>query len=116
MTDIKERPDCPWSGAQTAGPGVVHPLGRPQADIAKGTDTGETGDGCPLCYHCRRLGGAIWGIPVKAFYETAIACGGRGDGEPGERQAAVTTYFGAFIRDLDGNKIEAVTFWRMATL
>ncbi len=19
--------------------------------------------GCPLCYHCRRLGGAIWGIP-----------------------------------------------------
>ena len=53
---------------------------------------------------------------VKAFYETAIACGGRGDGEPGERQAAVTTYFGALIRDLDGNKIEAVTFWRMATL
>ena len=52
----------------------------------------------------------------EPFYETAIACGGRGDGEPGERQAAGTTYFGALIRDLDGNKIEAVTFWRMATL
>ena len=47
---------------------------------------------------------------VVSFYETAIALGGQGDGEPGERQAAVTTYFGAFIRDLDGNKIEAVTF------
>ena len=49
---------------------------------------------------------------VVAFYETAIDLGGRGDGEPGERQAAVTTYFGAFIRDLDGNKVEAVTFPR----
>jgi catechol 2,3-dioxygenase-like lactoylglutathione lyase family enzyme len=49
---------------------------------------------------------------VVAFYETATALGGRGDGEPGDRQATVTTYFGAFIRDLDGNKIEAVTFPR----
>lgn len=49
---------------------------------------------------------------VTSFYESAVALGGRGDGEPGERQAAVTTYFGAFIRDPDGNKIEAVTFPR----
>ena len=49
---------------------------------------------------------------VALFYESAIALGGRGDGEPGVRQAAVTTYFGAFIRDLDGNKIEAITFPR----
>lgn len=49
---------------------------------------------------------------VALFYERAIGLGGRGDGAPGERQATVTTYFGAFIRDLDGNKIEAVTFPR----
>ena len=49
---------------------------------------------------------------VAIFYERAIALGGRGDGEPGDRKATVTTYFGAFIRDLDGNKIEAVTFPR----
>ncbi len=47
---------------------------------------------------------------VTAFYDRALALGGRGDGAPGERQATITTYFGAFIRDLDGNKIEAVTF------
>lgn len=47
---------------------------------------------------------------VTAFHEAAGALGGRGDGGPGDRQAALTTYFGAFIRDPDGNKIEAVTF------
>jgi catechol 2,3-dioxygenase-like lactoylglutathione lyase family enzyme len=36
--------------------------------------------------------------------------GGVSDGEPGPRQAAMTGYFGAFIRDPDGNKIEALTF------
>jgi catechol 2,3-dioxygenase-like lactoylglutathione lyase family enzyme len=46
---------------------------------------------------------------VAAFYETAIALGGCGDGEPRNRQAAMTVYFGAFIRDFDGNKIEALT-------
>ena len=34
----------------------------------------------------------------------------KSDGEPGPRQAALTTYYGAFIKDPDGNKIEAVTF------
>jgi len=47
---------------------------------------------------------------VEAFHEIALANGGQSAGEPGERQAAMTTYFGAFIRDPDGNKIEAVTF------
>ncbi len=47
---------------------------------------------------------------VRAFHQAAIALGGRSDGEPRDRQATVTTYFGAFIRDPDGNKIEAVTF------
>jgi hypothetical protein len=35
---------------------------------------------------------------------------GTWDGEPGPRQAAMTTYFGAIIIDRDGNKIEAVSF------
>ncbi|NKB42656.1 MAG: VOC family protein [Alphaproteobacteria bacterium] len=52
---------------------------------------------------------------VTAFYDQAIAQGGRGDGEPGDREGAMTTYFGAFIRDPDGNKIEAVTFPRSET-
>lgn len=47
---------------------------------------------------------------VSAFHAAALAGGGGDSGPPGPRQAAMTTYFGAFIRDPDGNKIEAVTF------
>jgi catechol 2,3-dioxygenase-like lactoylglutathione lyase family enzyme len=47
---------------------------------------------------------------VRAFHAAALANGGSDDGAPGDRQAAMTTYFGAFVLDRDGNKIEAVTF------
>jgi catechol 2,3-dioxygenase-like lactoylglutathione lyase family enzyme len=47
---------------------------------------------------------------VRAFHAAALAGGGASDGEPGPRQAAMTTYFGAFIRDPDGNKLEAASF------
>lgn len=49
---------------------------------------------------------------VDSFHAAAIAQGGRSDGAPGPRQATMTTYYGAFIRDPDGNKVEAVTFPR----
>jgi catechol 2,3-dioxygenase-like lactoylglutathione lyase family enzyme len=49
---------------------------------------------------------------VAEFHRRAVALGGRDDGAPRDRQAAMTTYFGAFIRDPDGNKIEALTFSR----
>jgi catechol 2,3-dioxygenase-like lactoylglutathione lyase family enzyme len=47
---------------------------------------------------------------VRAFHAAALAQGGADAGAPGPRQAAMTTYYGAFIFDPDGNKIEAVTF------
>ena len=47
---------------------------------------------------------------MRAFHAAALDMGGTSDGEPGPRQAAMTTYFGAFIIDADGNKIEAVSF------
>ena len=47
---------------------------------------------------------------VRDFHARALAHGGRSAGKPGPRQAAFTTYFGAFILDPDGNKIEAVYF------
>jgi catechol 2,3-dioxygenase-like lactoylglutathione lyase family enzyme len=49
---------------------------------------------------------------VDAFHAAALTLGGRSDGTPGPRRAEVTTYYGAFIRDFDGNKVEAVTFPR----
>jgi catechol 2,3-dioxygenase-like lactoylglutathione lyase family enzyme len=47
---------------------------------------------------------------VRAFHAAALKMGGTSSGDPGPRQAAMTTYFGAFICDPDGNKIEAVAF------
>ncbi len=47
---------------------------------------------------------------VRAFHATALAYGGTDAGPPGPRQAAMGAYYGAFIHDPDGNKIEAVTF------
>ena len=49
---------------------------------------------------------------VDTFHAVALSEGGRDDGTPGPRKASMTTYYGAFIRDPDGNKIEAVTFPR----
>jgi catechol 2,3-dioxygenase-like lactoylglutathione lyase family enzyme len=46
---------------------------------------------------------------VREFHARALASGGRDDGAPGPRKGEMTDYFGAFIRDLDGNKIEAMT-------
>lgn len=47
---------------------------------------------------------------VRAFHTAALANGGSDDGSPGPRQGAMTTYFAAFIRDPDGNRIEAASF------
>lgn len=49
---------------------------------------------------------------VSAFHAAALDQGGVCDGPPGPRQASMTTYFGAFIRDPDGNRVEAVHFPR----
>ena len=46
---------------------------------------------------------------VRAFHAAALKAGGLDDGAPGPRQGEMTEYFGAFIRDLDGNRVEAMT-------
>ena len=45
---------------------------------------------------------------VHAFYEAALAAGGIDDGAPGPRPHYGEQYYGCFIRDLDGHKIEAM--------
>jgi catechol 2,3-dioxygenase-like lactoylglutathione lyase family enzyme len=46
---------------------------------------------------------------VRAFYEKALKHGGHDAGPPGPRPQYSPTYYGAFVLDPDGNKIEAVT-------
>ncbi len=45
---------------------------------------------------------------VNAFHAAALAQGGSNDGEPGPRPDYGPAYYGAFIYDLDGNKVEAL--------
>lgn len=45
---------------------------------------------------------------VDAFHETALATGGRDAGAPGVRPHYTMPFYGAFILDPDGYKIEAV--------
>lgn len=45
---------------------------------------------------------------VDAFYEAALAAGGRDNGPPGVREMYHPTYYGAFVFDPDGNNVEAV--------
>lgn len=63
--------------------------------------------GDPGAHICLR---AATEAAVGAFHAAALLHGGQDSGAPGPRQAAMTTYFGAFILDPDRNKIEVVTF------
>ena len=47
---------------------------------------------------------------VDAFHAAALAAGGTSDGAPGLRPHRTGGYYAAFIRDPDGNRVEAVTF------
>jgi catechol 2,3-dioxygenase-like lactoylglutathione lyase family enzyme len=47
---------------------------------------------------------------VDAFYKAALAAGATEDGAPGPRPHYGAPYYGCFVRDLDGHKIEAA-FW-----
>jgi catechol 2,3-dioxygenase-like lactoylglutathione lyase family enzyme len=45
---------------------------------------------------------------VDAFHRIALSCGGRDAGQPGLRPQYTVPFYGAFVFDPDGFKIEAV--------
>ncbi|MDO9638186.1 MAG: VOC family protein [Pseudotabrizicola sp.] len=47
---------------------------------------------------------------VHAFYQAALDAGATAEGEPGPRAEYGEPYYGCFVRDLDGHKIEAA-YW-----
>jgi catechol 2,3-dioxygenase-like lactoylglutathione lyase family enzyme len=47
---------------------------------------------------------------VSSFHTAGLAHGGVDEGAPGTRRQYDSNYYAAFLRDPDGNKIEAVTF------
>ncbi|PLW75191.1 glyoxalase [Cohaesibacter celericrescens] len=50
---------------------------------------------------------------VRAFWDKAVELGASPDGEPGPRPHYGEAYYGCFLRDLDGHKIEAMA-WNAA--
>ncbi len=64
----------------------------------------QASDGAHVCFRAR--------TPeiVDAFHAAALAAGGADDGAPGLRPHYGDGYYAAFIRDLDGNRVEVVTF------
>ena len=47
---------------------------------------------------------------VLAFYAAALEAGASPDGPPGPRPDYGEPYYGCFVRDLDGHKIEAMAW------
>ena len=52
---------------------------------------------------------------VHAFHAAALAAGGTDDGAPGPRPHYGPEYYGCFVRDLDGHKIEAMAWLESPT-
>ncbi|HEY2071535.1 MAG TPA: VOC family protein [Rhizomicrobium sp.] len=81
--------------------------GRPQFWIGLPHDQGapSSGNGAHVGFSAKSK------AAVMKFHEAALKAGGSNNGEPGPRPDYGPSYFGAFIYDLDGNKIEA-TYWK----
>jgi catechol 2,3-dioxygenase-like lactoylglutathione lyase family enzyme len=60
--------------------------------------------GCHICLRAKSTD------EVDAFHAAALEAGGSSDGAPGLRPHDRVRYYAAFIRDPDGNRVEAVTF------
>ena len=96
LTKLREWPDA------AIGFGKKYPefwINR-RADMAKVADDSGV-------HFCLRAPSAE---AVDAFHAAALAGGGSSDGAPGLRPEYHDNYYAAFIRDPDGNRIEAVTF------
>jgi catechol 2,3-dioxygenase-like lactoylglutathione lyase family enzyme len=59
----------------------------------------------PRCHWCFR---APDRAAVRAFHAAGLAAGGTDDGAPGLRPQYHAAYYAAFLRDPDGNRVEAV--------
>ncbi len=69
---------------------IVRPLDKNPATIGNGITIGLEADTRPA---------------VDQAYAAAIAAGARDEGKPGLRTHYHPNYYGAYVRDLDGNKV-----------
>lgn len=87
--------------AEQTGAGAHCGFGREHPEFWVGT-----GDGLQGVLHVAFT--AVERKTVDAFYEAALAAGGRDNGAPGVRPHYHEHYYGAFVLDPDGHNIEVV--------
>jgi catechol 2,3-dioxygenase-like lactoylglutathione lyase family enzyme len=79
-----------WSaGPASPGIGIIKPFDGQSATV---------GNGMMVAIHCDSP------AKVKAIYDKALTLGGKDEGPPGKRFG---TFYAAYFRDLDGNKLNA---------
>jgi catechol 2,3-dioxygenase-like lactoylglutathione lyase family enzyme len=66
-------------------------------------------DGRPPTEHLHLAFAAPDNATVDEFHRAAVAAGYEDNGPPGERPVYHAGYYGAFVRDPDGNNVEAVS-------
>ncbi|GAW40443.1 Glyoxalase-like domain protein [Brevundimonas sp. SH203] len=101
-------------GALGVGRVMQHPMGLayghafPEfwASIPHDRQAASAGNGAHVCF------AAPDRAAVDRFHARGLAAGGQDDGAPGFRPEYAPGYYAAFLRDPDGNKIEAMTWVR----
>lgn len=104
---------------QTIGIGVAAVKSSPARAIYRGSDPGSDAAFCvyaPINGVAASVGNgsmvafeANSPAAVDMFYQAAIACGGVDEGKPGLRPRYSPTFYAAYVRDLDGNKLCCVS-------
>jgi catechol 2,3-dioxygenase-like lactoylglutathione lyase family enzyme len=92
---------------------VFAPIGKErtasEADFAEWDDIGLIADGRPVTQNLH----IAFYVPstdlVDAFHAAGVRAGYQDDGAPGPRRQYGPDYYGGFLRDPDGNSVEAVT-------
>ena len=99
--------------AEETGHGAAVGFGPPgaESDFQSGKPSFWIGEGpapAPDGSHVHVAFVAPSRASVDAFYQAALAAGGKDNGPPGLRPHYHANYYGAFVFDLDGNNVEAV--------
>jgi catechol 2,3-dioxygenase-like lactoylglutathione lyase family enzyme len=89
-----------WTDHAAAGYG--EPGGEDRLSLKARADAAPAGPGAHIALT------APSSTAVDAFHAAALSNGGHDDGTPGPRPHYGLGYYAAFVRDPDGNKLEAV--------
>ena len=87
---------------QTEAGGTAHGFGSEGKPYFWVGDNERVGEGTHVAFAAETR------AKVDAFYEAALAAGGRDNGAPGLRPQYHPNYYGAFVHDPDGINVEAV--------